>query len=287
MKASSPTSFKKATGKKADKTPGKPRRPLSAYNIFFAIERKKILCEKKLQDDDDEDQSKPSKSKGVGFANLATTVASQWKKIPPAYKKELEDMARINKMRYEKTVQEWRASRIDMEEQTDSASAMKKSDGVIQPSEQGREIANALVRYSLETASPVMSVMSGIDEARAFFKQTTDQARNIIMSHSPAMQHHRDLDASSLQSIRLPFNAKKAGTSFASADSTSFTQGQSRFQLPRAPTGVLCMNATRNVNRDHFDYDMINNAFMCVDAQHYGYATREMVSEDASKAPRS
>jgi len=121
------------TGKKArpKKPKNKPKRPLSAYNIFFKDERAKILSgipDKKRDDDDDEDDDDDSKSKDdengnekgedgkkvtgkkrkrvphgkIGFESLAKIVGQRWKELPPdeldSYKKLAEeDMKRYRK----------------------------------------------------------------------------------------------------------------------------------------------------------------------------------------------
>jgi hypothetical protein len=125
------------TGKKArpKKPKNKPKRPLSAYNIFFKDERAKILSEipdKKGEDgeDDDEDdkKGKDGDDKGkdgdddkggdgkkatgkkrkrvphgkIGFESLAKIVGQRWKELPPdeleIFKKRAEeDMKRYRK----------------------------------------------------------------------------------------------------------------------------------------------------------------------------------------------
>lgn len=94
------------------------------------------------------------------------------------------------------------------------------------------------------------------------------------MSRSLGMTE--ELDACLFDEISLSLDVNKAGTSFDSADSASYTEGQSRFS--HAPAAMPRR--------------------MCVDAQHYEYATRETkrsieastknnVSEDASKEAKS
>jgi HMG (high mobility group) box len=125
------------SGKKArpKKPKNKPKRPLSAYNIFFKDERAKILSnipDKKGEDDDDDDDDdddskEKSDEKGengeekgeggkkvtgkkrkrvphgkIGFESLAKIVGQRWKELPPeeldVYKKRAEeDMKRYRK----------------------------------------------------------------------------------------------------------------------------------------------------------------------------------------------
>lgn len=52
------------------KPPDKPKRPLSAYNLFFADVRRKLLEQRR---------GNGAPTHGIGFSNLAKTVAKQWK----------------------------------------------------------------------------------------------------------------------------------------------------------------------------------------------------------------
>lgn len=94
-----PTKVKKGRRKQPK---DKPKRPLSAYNIFFKEERARLL--QKLDDANDKsdeeassaDKKAPSK---IGFENLAKIIGSKWQDLTPSqvhyYKgKAAEDMKR-------------------------------------------------------------------------------------------------------------------------------------------------------------------------------------------------
>lgn len=125
--------FAKSSGKKArpKKPKNKPKRPLSAYNIFFKDERAKILAgipDKKEGEEEEDDEGKEKdgdkadnedekdtdgkKTVGkkrkrvphgkIGFESLAKIVGQRWKELPPeeldTYKKRAEeDMKRYRK----------------------------------------------------------------------------------------------------------------------------------------------------------------------------------------------
>lgn len=138
------------SGKKArpKKPKNKPKRPLSAYNIFFKDERAKILAnipDKKGEDGEEEDEEtkvkteegeegedKPSgeeekdedgkKTSGkkrkrvphgkIGFESLAKIVGQRWKELPPeeleTYKKRAEDDMKRYRKEMEAYVQKQR-----------------------------------------------------------------------------------------------------------------------------------------------------------------------------------
>ena len=86
---------KKTKKSKQPNDEGKPKRSLNVYNLFFAIERQKIQNEQA----------------NVGFANLARTVSERWKTIDPVYKQQLEEQARLDRIRFENEMEVWRAKK--------------------------------------------------------------------------------------------------------------------------------------------------------------------------------
>eukprot|EP00547_Thalassionema_nitzschioides_P004390 CAMPEP_0194198968 /NCGR_PEP_ID=MMETSP0156-20130528/165_1 /TAXON_ID=33649 /ORGANISM="Thalassionema nitzschioides, Strain L26-B" /LENGTH=272 /DNA_ID=CAMNT_0038923801 /DNA_START=87 /DNA_END=905 /DNA_ORIENTATION=+ len=103
--------FKKISTKKFRKRPkeksDKPKRALSAYNLFFQSERVKILNETS------QPRHKPRRSHGkIGFAALARSVADKWKTLPAKEKAKFETVALKEKERYEKEVEVWNQMRV-------------------------------------------------------------------------------------------------------------------------------------------------------------------------------
>ncbi|KAL7561625.1 hypothetical protein ACA910_001492 [Epithemia clementina (nom. ined.)] len=83
----------------------RPKRPLSAYNLFFQDERVRMLA------------TRPVRPKGaplcqghgkIGFAEMAKTIAAQWNAIAPDVKRKYKAMARGEKIRYKQREAHWK-----------------------------------------------------------------------------------------------------------------------------------------------------------------------------------
>ena len=81
------------------KPPDKPKRPLSAYNLFFADVRRSLLNERCAHG---------VPKHGLGFGNLARTVATQWKEIDRSRKRQYELQAEIEHEHYQMELARWK-----------------------------------------------------------------------------------------------------------------------------------------------------------------------------------
>lgn len=103
ISSSSCTSIKKGSKHKNCNAAGqqlleRPRRPLSAYNLFFQHERKVLLESLPVRK-----QGKPLRSHGkIGFRDMAKLIGQKWRTLDPKDKAPFEAMAKRNKERQAK-----------------------------------------------------------------------------------------------------------------------------------------------------------------------------------------
>lgn len=101
---------RKKRKKKWTKPEGKPKRPLSAYNIFFAQERI-LMLGKDVPTAEQEALKKKVHCKTHGkisFAVMARTIGAKWKALGANDRKIYEDRAREEKARYLRELTVWK-----------------------------------------------------------------------------------------------------------------------------------------------------------------------------------
>lgn len=83
----------------------KPKRPLSAYNLFFQAERQQII----QKEDDNGDDERKRKRSGISFESLGKEIGERWKQIDAETLRHYEDLARADKDRYLKEMERYKA----------------------------------------------------------------------------------------------------------------------------------------------------------------------------------
>jgi HMG-box domain len=87
----------KLSSKNWKKPKDMPRRPLSAYNLFFKSERERLLAP---IHEECTPEIRKSKSVGIGFAGLAREIAKKWKSLDKSERSSYEREAETEKKRY-------------------------------------------------------------------------------------------------------------------------------------------------------------------------------------------
>ena len=94
------------------KPPGMPKRPLSAYNLYFRAEREKILA---VQNE------VGYTGQRIGFEGLGKIIGKQWRDLSLDDKKEYEDLAEKDSERYRKEMEEYHERKRKMYQEEDDA----------------------------------------------------------------------------------------------------------------------------------------------------------------------
>lgn len=110
MSSSTSNGAKKRSWKKpADK----PKRPLSAYNLFFKAERARLISGGTSSTSNDDSNAGDAKRKHrkthgkIGFAALAQNIAGKWKTLSAKDRRPFEQKAAVEKARYRKELEAW------------------------------------------------------------------------------------------------------------------------------------------------------------------------------------
>mmetsp|Transcript_6811 Transcript_6811/g.17555 ORF Transcript_6811/g.17555 Transcript_6811/m.17555 type:complete len:265 (+) Transcript_6811:115-909(+) len=140
--------------------PQKPKHPLSAYNLFFQLERKRILngtdglhlpiTSEELRTVSIEHKDKPKrvhrKTHGkIGFRELARTIASRWKKLDRETRQLLEKQAVVEKKEHAILHKSWKASLGPEGEQTQQNQA-PQGPKAVRPRQQVEQVVEKIVQ---------------------------------------------------------------------------------------------------------------------------------------------
>eukprot|EP00522_Entomoneis_paludosa_P014698 CAMPEP_0172445106 /NCGR_PEP_ID=MMETSP1065-20121228/5054_1 /TAXON_ID=265537 /ORGANISM="Amphiprora paludosa, Strain CCMP125" /LENGTH=284 /DNA_ID=CAMNT_0013195901 /DNA_START=60 /DNA_END=914 /DNA_ORIENTATION=- len=140
--------------------PSKPKRSLSAYNLFFQAERRNLLealpCKR---------SKKPRKSHGkCGFAEMARTISAKWKKITPQDKKYFDGLAAEDTARYEKEMAVWREQIKDFPELAKKTYNKKKKNMTTTPTRKAASATAKKARTATKSTTKKPKAINLIDD---------------------------------------------------------------------------------------------------------------------------
>lgn len=107
----------KAKKEKSSDGPEKPKRPLSAYNLFFQSQRQELLVKLPVRA-----QGKPKNSHGkCGFQELARIIGAKWRSLDSGSRQYYDKLAAIEKKKYDKAVKYYKMQVEQLEKGGNSA----------------------------------------------------------------------------------------------------------------------------------------------------------------------
>eukprot|EP00522_Entomoneis_paludosa_P007989 CAMPEP_0172448854 /NCGR_PEP_ID=MMETSP1065-20121228/7769_1 /TAXON_ID=265537 /ORGANISM="Amphiprora paludosa, Strain CCMP125" /LENGTH=301 /DNA_ID=CAMNT_0013200443 /DNA_START=130 /DNA_END=1035 /DNA_ORIENTATION=+ len=204
----------------------KPKRPLSAYNIFFAEERKKLLEVLPVRE-----KGKPKDSHGkLGFAAMARIVAKKWKEIEPADKVYFDRMAEQDKRRYNKEMENWRKMKaaheaneaearrknqeLEAQAAAESTSNLAAASAANQQQEQQQGLSTAQQQYGSMSLDQYAFPSTAF--AAANHKETSSsflQAPAPVVSQATVLEHYQQCNQLGLFDL-LAHNLGPSGVDF-------------------------------------------------------------------------
>ena len=152
----------KALDKKRKTVKGGPRRPLTAYNLFFQIGRQRLVNGDSVDDISVEDINKMTihqqarhklrtthqRTHGkIGFQELAKTLGKKWKSLDPICKRRLDELATTEKKRYAAEMEIWKKS------QEAQSTQKAKHTNIDRPPDVKLQAKNMSVKSSKPTSS--------------------------------------------------------------------------------------------------------------------------------------
>jgi hypothetical protein len=126
--AASPSSTRSTFSRRKKKPKGMPKRPLSAYNLYFQAERGRII---------DEQAKQGEEGPKIGFEGLGKIIGKQWKNLCGADRKKYELMAEKDGERYRKEMDLYNDLKTKRLEEEDNRPLSSNPRFVTVPSLQG------------------------------------------------------------------------------------------------------------------------------------------------------
>ncbi|GAX12414.1 hypothetical protein FisN_2Hh245 [Fistulifera solaris] len=195
MASTTPGTVKKQQRKRWKKPADHPKRPLSAYNLFFQWGRERLLAGESLiplQQADidriDVDTRRHAKRRHrrehgvIGFTELAKMLGTKWKELDPESKEMFQRRADVEKIRYEKAVSLYKAEKGELSKdsklkEAEAAPSSRKAKKLVQQRKKPKSVETSqdittskqklTLREDVETTQP-----QTYDFSSALYRQT-------------------------------------------------------------------------------------------------------------------
>lgn len=115
---------KRVRDPKRKKPKDAPRRPLSAYNLFYRDEREKMMC--------DDDYDYPENQEIFGIAGLSKTIGFKWGNLNSESRGVYVELAKIEKEAYYEKVKAWKKQKKQKSSQDDKEQQKSNDDDDLQ-----------------------------------------------------------------------------------------------------------------------------------------------------------
>lgn len=165
--ARNPVKAKKANHRVKRKKPvDMPRRPLSAYNLFFRDQREKILSDIKAGQHAEGEEGDEGTGGATSFMAMTKAISKMWKELPGEKLKTYTDKALEEKKRYYEEMKEYRARVSAKAKIASDAKLLEQSNASAQAEQQ--EYANAHSAYARNVLAGSMRLQQQlVNEQRA------------------------------------------------------------------------------------------------------------------------
>ena len=210
----------------------RPKRPLSAYNLFFSAQRNRMIRDKSM-------------GKDVDMGGLAKTIGQLWNQASPQERAPFEALAREEKVRYKQAVTSWRKSLKDSKKRQKDAEKKRSNSA---PSLMLMNHHGAPVSASRQ---PVMGVLGGTPQPTLLV--ANPGSRSMLTADSPSDMHNFEFPKTvSLESVRGQISSNNTNAltnnaqviNFGDSTPSVFLQG-SHQQTHQAPSQVYSSSSSR------------------------------------------
>lgn len=241
----------------------KPKRPLSAYNFYFQLERERIINssdedrdlnvvytvddvarltltqQRKAKENKPKEKRSHRKTHGkISFGDLARTIANKWKLLDKSAKEIFEGSASIEKERYRKELGEWNKQ---MKKWKDAASKVAST---LQYTQKGGLSSTSNHSHQDLNTSSHMSIHNGNHMVTPELPKRSVYQNNEIHSNEDSVADHHMIQA--LNQQRTMNTSGAIGNGSLSSRSTSSHMGmqqKNKSQRAAALSGVLQQNS--------------------------------------------